>query len=93
MGDLAKKTRWHYTFASWQKKSRTKPCRSTCNTDYTGVMLNFHALVPDFWKVGLIHCLLNQAKVICSSDGLFRAEVEKLQKLFLSNGYPRSFFR
>ena len=59
---------------------------------HTGVMLNFSAVVPSFWKTGLIHCLLNRAKVICSSQEFFNREVEKLRRLFMANGYPKSFF-
>ena len=59
---------------------------------HTGVMLNFSAMVPEFWKVGLIRCLLNRAKLICSSSELFNREVNKLQRMFMANGYPRAYF-
>jgi hypothetical protein len=59
---------------------------------HTGVMLNFNAIVPNVWKVGLIRCLLNRAKQICSSDALFSKEVCKLKKMFLDNGYPKIYF-
>ena len=59
---------------------------------HTGVMLNLTAVVPNIWKIGLIKCMLNSAKTICSSEELFNKEVEKLKKLFAANGYPRMFF-
>ena len=59
---------------------------------HTGVMLNFNAIVPNCWKVGLIRCLLNTAKQICSSDDLFVREVNNLRKMFTANGYPKAFF-
>ena len=55
-------------------------------------MLNFDALCPLKWKSGLILCLLNRAKAICSSDLLFKNDVIKLRQMFLSNGYPIWFF-
>ena len=59
---------------------------------HTGVMLNFTAAVPNIWKIGLIRCMLNSAKAICSTEELFNKEVEKLKKLFGANGYPSVFF-
>ena len=59
---------------------------------HTGVMLNFSAIVPNFWKVGLIRCLLNRAKLICSSSDLFNREVDKLKEMFMANGYPKIYF-
>lgn len=59
---------------------------------FTGVMLNFSAVVPESWKTGLVRCLLHSARKICSSDKLFDQEVNYLQRLFASNGYPRFFF-
>ena len=57
----------------------------------TNLILNF-ALCPTKWKSGLILCFLNRAKRICSSNFLFDKEVSKLEKMFLNNGYPSSFF-
>ena len=58
----------------------------------TGVLLNFNAMVPNVWKVGLIRCMLNTGKQICSSEELFKNEVRKLRAVFTSNGYPKVFF-
>ena len=45
----------------------------------TNLFLNFNAMCPTKWKSGLIFCLLNRAKSICSSNFLFDNEV-KLRK-------------
>ena len=59
---------------------------------HTGVFLNFHALAPSQWKKGLILCLINRAKSICSSSALFYEEVCNLRKMFINNCYPASYF-
>ena len=55
-------------------------------------MLNFKAICPDSWKRGLILCLLNIAKHVCSSEDLFNLEVDKLRQMFKLNGYPLYYF-
>ena len=57
-------------------------------TTHSGFLLNFNALHPLKWKSGLILCLLNRAKGICSSKLLLQNDVIKLRQMFLSNGYP-----
>ena len=37
-------------------------------------------------------CMLHRAKLICSNDNLFFAEVNKLRSLFLANNYTNNFF-
>ena len=49
-------------------------------------------MVPNSWKVGLIRCLLNTGKRICSSEKLFKMEFNKLRNVFSLNGYPRAYF-
>ena len=44
------------------------------------------------WKPGLILCLLNRAKIICSTTALFQKEVTELRSMFQENGYPKSYF-
>ena len=44
------------------------------------------------WKSGLIICLSNQAKTICSTTALFQKEVKELRSMFQKNGYPKSYF-
>ena len=57
-------------------------------TTHTGILLIFDALYLLKWKSGLVLCLLNRAKAICSSKLLFKNDVIKLRQIFLSNGYP-----
>ena len=59
---------------------------------HTGVFLNYFSIAPTSWKRGLIFCLLNRAKLICSSSSLFDTEVNKLKNMFISNCYPATFF-
>ena len=54
--------------------------------------MNFTAVVPRKWKFGLILCLLNTAKTVCSTERYFNDEVSKLRTMFLANNYPKSFF-
>ena len=37
-------------------------------------------------------CMQHRAKMICSNDNLFFAEVTKLRSLFLANNYTNNFF-
>ena len=59
---------------------------------HTGVFMNFTAMAPNKWKCGLILCLLNTAKRVCSSEQFFNDEVSKLRKFFTQNAYPKFFF-
>ena len=71
-----------FDFDSWVYRKPT----------HTGQMLNFSAMCPDKWKRGLILCLLNIGKRICSNDYLFNEEVIKLRNMFKLNGYPTYYF-
>ena len=59
---------------------------------HTGLLLNYHAVCPLKWKFGLITCILNRAKAICSTESLFRSEITKLKEMFFKNGYSAWFF-
>ena len=59
---------------------------------HTNVLLNSTAVVPTYWKTGIIKCLLSNARKICTSEVLFKSEVDKLRMMFAANGYPRAFF-
>ena len=59
---------------------------------FTGLMLNFHAICPINWKLGLINCLLHRAYIISSTWNLFNDEADYLKNLFISNGYPVNLF-
>ena len=54
--------------------------------------MNYNSIVPTSWKFGLIYGMLNMAWSICSSRELFNAEIVKLRKMFMSNGYPICVF-
>jgi len=58
----------------------------------TNVILNWAAFCPENWKLGLVHCLLNRAYVVCNTWTFFHNEVEKLRDIFKSNGYPQKVF-
>ena len=58
----------------------------------TGLMLNFSAACPKFWKTGLISYLMHRAKINCSSQTVFNTEVTKLKRLVFANHYPAWFF-
>ena len=59
---------------------------------HTNVLLNYNAMVPKKWKIGLILCLLNRAWCICSTSELFTTETAKLRKMFFDNNYPIRLF-
>ena len=59
---------------------------------YTGLLLNFDAICPKRWKVGLVKCLIHRAYLICSSWKLFTEEIEYLRTIFVKNGYPEHIF-
>jgi hypothetical protein len=59
---------------------------------HTNVLLNYNAMVPKKWKIGLIICLLNRAWCICSTSELFTTETAKLRKMFFDNNYPIRLF-
>ena len=53
---------------------------------------NEHSLIDNLtWKIGLILCMINRAKPICSNEKLFDTEIKKLRSLFYDNGYPNCF--
>ena len=58
----------------------------------TGILLNLNAIGPNVWKSSLVLCLLNRAKVICSSQHLFEVEMGKLKRLFYDDNYSTWFF-
>ena len=60
-------------------------------TTHTGVLLSFLAVAPLVWKKGMILCLLNRAKMICSSTVMFQSEVANLKEMFIANAYPIKF--
>ena len=57
----------------------------------TGVLLNFIAVCPQQWKIGLVHCLISRAWIICSTYNKLHEELENLKSIFYKNGYPVQF--
>ena len=55
---------------------------------HTGILLNFSAICPCRWKIGLINCMLYGAYNICCNWYSFTKEIEVLRDLFRQNGYP-----
>ena len=47
-------------------------------------MLNFTAVAPSKWKVGLISCMLSIAKPVCSDENMFLSEVANF-KMYTRN--------
>ena len=58
----------------------------------TGLLLNFNALCPFKWKIGLIHCMINRAYAICNDWQLFTKEMDYLRNVFMMNGYSSAIF-
>ena len=58
----------------------------------TNVLLNWDAFCPTNWKLGLIHCMLNRAYVVCNSWQSLHNEIQKLAGIFKMNGYPNQIF-
>ena len=54
----------------------------------TGLGLKFNSEVMSKYKFNLIHCLVDRAYKICSSNSSFWSEIEKLKSFFSKNGYP-----
>ena len=75
--------------------SKSTICTTTVyrKKTYTGLLLNYDAVCPRRWKIGLIHCFLNRAYRICSDWSLLHDEFSHLQKIFMSNGYPSHVFQ
>ncbi|CAF1001348.1 unnamed protein product [Rotaria sordida] len=54
----------------------------------TGLYLRWTSNQPRSYKINLIKCLCTRAKRICSSDNLFKQELEYYKSTFITNGYP-----
>jgi len=55
---------------------------------FTGVFLNWNSLTSRRYKVGLLKCLLNRMKKICSNEEKTLIEMEQLRELMMKNNYP-----
>ena len=54
----------------------------------TDVLLNYDSVAPRAWKTGLIKCLLERAKTVCSSQIRLLQEINNIVDVFRKNGYP-----
>ena len=59
---------------------------------YTGLLLNYNALCPQKWKIGLINCMIHCAYTVCCNWTFFSTEIDTLKDFFKSNGYPVNIF-
>ena len=57
----------------------------------TGVVLNYSAICPKQWKIGLVKCFLSRAWTVCSTYQRLHEEIDKLKSIFTANGYPLQF--
>ena len=71
-----------------REKVITKVHKKEIDTD---VILNFSAVTPIKWKRALILWFLNRAKIIASTDAIFKQEITNLKEKFMKNGYPKKF--
>ena len=58
---------------------------------FSGVYSNFKSFLPNKYKSNLIATLLYRIHHIISSENVFNDEVNNLEKILLSNGYPIKF--
>ena len=56
---------------------------------FTGMCLQWDAFCPVKYKVGLVRCLVNRAKRICSKS-MLEGELDFLNEMFRKNGYPQA---
>ena len=54
----------------------------------TGLYLKWTSNQPRIYKISLIKCLCNRAKRICSTENLFKKELNYYRNIFIKNGYP-----
>jgi hypothetical protein len=59
----------------------------------TGLYLRWTSNQPRSYKINLIKCLCTRAKRICSSESLFKQQIEYYQRIFVANGYPLNIIK
>lgn len=59
----------------------------------TGLYLKWTSSQPRNYKINLIKCLCIRAKRICSSNSLFKQELDYYKKVFSNNGYPMNVIK
>lgn len=87
----------HLAFLDTNITLPTDDCEGFSSSVYrkpsnTNVLLNFNAMCPQNWKLGLITCFINRAYTVCSTWHLFDQELKCLMGIFRSNGYPQMIF-
>ena len=58
----------------------------------TNVSINYYAISPRTWKIGLIKCFINRAFNVCGNWSLFHQEMSILKDIFHQNRYPYRIF-
>ena len=58
---------------------------------FTGVYTNFSSFILLEHKFGLVYTLLHRSFCLVSDMSKFHFEIEKLNEILLSNGYPNKF--
>ena len=56
-----------------------------------GLIMNFHALVPEKYKRSIISGMVHRIFRACSSWDTFHKSIEKAKKILENNQYPSSF--
>ena len=59
----------------------------------TGLYLKWISNQPRNYKINLIKCLCIRAKRICSTDTLFKEQIEYYKRIFMVNGYPLNIIK
>ena len=67
----------------------TKVYKKEIDTD---VILNFSAIIPIKWKKALVLWFLDRAKIIASTDTIYKQEITNLIEKFIINCYLKKFF-
>ena len=70
------------------EKIITRVYRKKIDTD---VILNFSAITPIKWKRALILWFMNRAKIIASTDTIYKQQITNLKEKFIKNCYPKKF--
>lgn len=55
---------------------------------FTGTYLHWNSLLPRNYKIGLINCLVDRARKICSSNEALESEIKKIRFTLKENEYP-----
>ena len=58
-----------------------------------GLYLKWISNGPRNYKINLIKCLCIRAKRICSTDTLFKEQIEYYKRIFMADGYPLNIIK